>query len=206
MTKKVYSYDRDGYYNGEAIAHESPLEKDVYLMPANTTDVEPPVCDKNQLCKWTGKNWIQEDQQEEESETKPTEEELLKQAKEDRCNEAEMLRKNQQLQPILYQESQFSTSQMARQNILSFIATLKDTPDVKCYWRDDSDNAYQFNLSDFSEILKIILLRDGKLYFVETEIRKIIKRSSDLDSLRSLNLEALWHKQEKKYEKSQQQF
>jgi len=206
MTKKVYSYDHDGYYNGESIAHESPLEKDIYLMPANTTDVEPPVCDKNKLCKWTGENWLLENRQEEEIKISPTEEELLKQAKEDRCNEAEILRKNQQLQPILYQDSQFSSSQMARQNILSFMVTLKDNPEVKCYWRDNNDNACQFNLSDFSKILKIILLRDGKLYFIETEIRKIIKKSSDLDSLKSLNLEALWSKQEKKYEKSQQQF
>ena len=205
MTKKVYSYDRDGYYNGEAIAHESPLEKDIYLMPSNTTDVEPPVCDKNKLCKWTGENWIQENRQEE-SEIKPTTEELLKQAKNAKYNEAEILRKNQQLQPVTYQESQFSASQMARQNILSFIAILGSMPDVKCYWRDNSDNAYQFNLNDFNQILKTILLRDSTLYFVETEIRKIIKKSSDLDSLKSLNLEALWSKQEKKYEKSQQQF
>ena len=73
MTKKVYSYDQDGYYNGEVIAHESPLEKDVYLMPANSTEEEPPIFHEKKLRKWTGEQWIEEEKSEK---TQSAEEEL----------------------------------------------------------------------------------------------------------------------------------
>jgi len=38
---KIYQYDKDGLYIGESIAQVSPLEKDTYLMPRNSTEIEP---------------------------------------------------------------------------------------------------------------------------------------------------------------------
>lgn len=40
---KIYNYDNDGFYIGESTADESPLEKGVYLIPANATTIKPPV-------------------------------------------------------------------------------------------------------------------------------------------------------------------
>ena len=40
--KKVYSYNESGVYMGTSDAQESPLEPGVYLMPKNSTDIEPP--------------------------------------------------------------------------------------------------------------------------------------------------------------------
>ena len=38
---KIYNYDENGFYVGESIADESPLEPGVFLIPAGSTTVEP---------------------------------------------------------------------------------------------------------------------------------------------------------------------
>lgn len=38
---KIYNYDNNGFYIDESTADESPLEKGVFLIPANATTVKP---------------------------------------------------------------------------------------------------------------------------------------------------------------------
>lgn len=59
-TKTVYQFDKDGYYIGSEVSFESPLEPGVYLMPANCTDIEPPVPYDGYKIRWDGFTWVQE--------------------------------------------------------------------------------------------------------------------------------------------------
>lgn len=38
---EIYNYDKDGFYISKGTADESPLEKNVFLIPANATIVKP---------------------------------------------------------------------------------------------------------------------------------------------------------------------
>lgn len=39
----IFNYDDNGFYIGESIADESPLEEGVFLIPVNATTVKPPI-------------------------------------------------------------------------------------------------------------------------------------------------------------------
>lgn len=56
--KKIYVYDaKTGEYLFSENAEKSPLEKDVYLLPANATFLAPPDSGKNQAAVFVGSSW-----------------------------------------------------------------------------------------------------------------------------------------------------
>lgn len=55
---KIYNYNPDnGYFVGESLADESPLEAGVYLIPANATEVPAPKPVNGKIIVWTGDEW-----------------------------------------------------------------------------------------------------------------------------------------------------
>jgi hypothetical protein len=61
---KIYNYHQElKYLIGEENAFESPLEPGVFLIPAHSTDVQPPTCELNQIQIFNETSWdIIEDQ------------------------------------------------------------------------------------------------------------------------------------------------
>lgn len=57
-TKTVYNYNPDtGEYLGPETAHESPMEPGVYLMPAHSTEAEPPEAGEHQAAVYSDGAW-----------------------------------------------------------------------------------------------------------------------------------------------------
>ena len=123
---------------------------------------------------------------------------LLERAKIKKYNESEFLRKFYQFQTINYQGLEFSTSQMARQNMLS-ILNVNDAPDSKHYWKDITEKAQELTLSDFKEILRIVSARDSKLYYIEAQINAEISLNKDSAAVEKLNIKDLWEYYENNY-------
>ncbi|GAB7080830.1 hypothetical protein [Megalodesulfovibrio paquesii] len=48
----VYQLDAAGYYLGEAVADESPLEPGVWLIPAGCVETPPPAIPEGQRARW----------------------------------------------------------------------------------------------------------------------------------------------------------
>ena len=56
-TRTVYEYDEAGLYTGETTAEPSPREKDVWLIPANATELEPPVTGEHECAVFRNGRW-----------------------------------------------------------------------------------------------------------------------------------------------------
>jgi hypothetical protein len=57
---KAYSIDDSGYFIGEIICDQSPLEPGVFLIPRNAITEAPPVFKDKEVPKWDGKKWTVE--------------------------------------------------------------------------------------------------------------------------------------------------
>lgn len=60
----VYGYDEDGFFTQQETCSPDPLESEqkgeaVWLIPANTTPIEPPVADPGKVVVWKGASWAQ---------------------------------------------------------------------------------------------------------------------------------------------------
>jgi len=59
---KIYNYNPDnGEFLSEADARLSPLEKDVFLVPANATKLKPKKPSKNKVCVFDDGAWVEVD-------------------------------------------------------------------------------------------------------------------------------------------------
>lgn len=76
MIKTVYRYDEDNCYIGTDRAFESPLEKGVFHIPANCTEIEPPEGKEGFKIKWNGEAWEYEEIPKEPETEQPTLDEL----------------------------------------------------------------------------------------------------------------------------------
>ena len=59
MANEIYNYDQEtGVYIGFSEADESPLEQDVFLIPANATTLAPPAILEGQVARFSNDQWI----------------------------------------------------------------------------------------------------------------------------------------------------
>lgn len=54
--KQAWTFDEDGFLVSAIIVQESPLEPGTWLLPANSTLVDPQV-DEESFCQWDGEAW-----------------------------------------------------------------------------------------------------------------------------------------------------
>ena len=62
---KAYIYNFKGYFEREDVAQIDPLEskaagRDIFIMPANSTEIETPPEKEGFKIKWNGTKWIYE--------------------------------------------------------------------------------------------------------------------------------------------------
>ena len=79
MKEKIVSQlNPEGYFIGQTVADESPLEPDVYLLPAYAIDADPPHVPEGKRAKWDGIGFVLEDilQPEQPQPQPPTQEQI----------------------------------------------------------------------------------------------------------------------------------
>ncbi len=122
----------------------------------------------------------------------------------EKCNEVESLRKSYQSENVVYQNKSFSTSQMARQNLTGIVIILNGSS-LKYYWKDIDEQIHEFGFNDFKAILQIILKRDSKLYYIESQIKNQINKNQKLNLVENLDIKKLWQEEKSKYKEPKEE-
>jgi len=78
---QVYQTDAEGAFVGVVVADPSPLEPEVWLIPAGCVEAAPPEVGDGQMARWRGGVWVIENTPVAEIEPKLTPEELAEQVK-----------------------------------------------------------------------------------------------------------------------------
>lgn len=60
-TKEVYQLDKSGIFIGVETSHESPLEPNVFLIPAGCVEIAPPSFTEKQYAQYIDNKWIVKD-------------------------------------------------------------------------------------------------------------------------------------------------
>lgn len=56
----AYTHDDNGYYVGQTTCQPNPRKVGEFLLPANSTSVDPGSIPQDKLAKWDGSAWVQE--------------------------------------------------------------------------------------------------------------------------------------------------
>lgn len=126
---KAYIYDENGYYEREGVAQFDPLESDlkgknIYIMPANSTDKEPLEPKEGFRVKWDGEKWIYEKPEE----YIPTEDDL----KADKRAERDFLLFNSDK----YMLSDFPITEEEREKWVAYRQYLRDYTKQENWWEE----------------------------------------------------------------------
>ena len=71
MTKFVSQLDSAGYFMGQVVADESPLEPGVFLIPRGAIDVPAPAIPAGKAARWVAGSWVFVDPPQDEPESQP---------------------------------------------------------------------------------------------------------------------------------------
>lgn len=60
-SKTVYQTNKEGVFIGLETSYESPLEPNIFLIPAGCVEIEPPSFKEGQYAQWEGSKWVIKD-------------------------------------------------------------------------------------------------------------------------------------------------
>ena len=133
---KAYIYNSQKYFEREDVAQIDPLEskaegREIFIMPANSTEIEPPAEKDGFKIKWSGSEWIYEGiQTEKEEQREKTQEEKAADVRAERDRRIDAIRwriERYQTQD----EAGLETNDTAEQYkaILLYVQALRDVPE-----------------------------------------------------------------------------
>ena len=133
---KAYIYNSKGYFEREDVAQIDPLEtkaagREIFIMPANSTETKPPEEKDGFKIKWNGSEWIYEGiQTEKEEQREKTQEEKAADVRAERDRRIEAIRwriERYQTQTAAGLETTDTAEQYKA--ILLYVQALRDIPE-----------------------------------------------------------------------------
>lgn len=132
---KAYIYNSKGYFEREDVAQIDPLEtkaagREIFIMPANSTETKPPEEKDGFKIKWNGSEWIYEGiQTEKEEQREKTQEEKAADVRAERDRRIDAIRwriERYQTQAAAGLETTDTAEQYKA--ILLYVQALRDVP------------------------------------------------------------------------------
>lgn len=185
---KIYNYHPETKeYLGESEARKSPLEKDVYLIPAYAVDFAPNL-EEGKITYFENGQWINKSIPEPETPKEPILEEKLKTAKEKRKNQLKSNRQAFQYSNFVFEENIYKASESAQNKLANKILAASQSNSTLFSWNDAFDEVIALELSEAQELLAGIVEREDSAYSNYTEKLKEIEACTTLEELNNINI------------------
>ena len=191
---QAYKYDSNGIYAGQINCQLDPREtkkagKEIYLVPANSTTIEPPPEKSGYDIMWKGAAWAYEKIPVPPEPEPPT----LDEVKAAKIDELKGIRDMKEVEPITTDKGVFDYDDKSRDRLAIARQALADAGGTgTIVWTTADNQRVPIGVADFAAINGAAAARSNELHIIYNDLKARVNAATTADEVRAI----VWPEQE----------